>query len=66
MRRSTVVPLMLLLYLGVMSYIGFDEFRKGNYTYYFSIIGVTLVTIILLHFVLKRKEKLRDNRNKES
>ena len=30
--------------------------------YYFGIIGITLVIIVLLHFNLKRRERLRKER----
>lgn len=59
MKRSTVIPLLLLVYLAVMSYIGRGEFFAGNYLYYFGIIGITLVAIVLLHFTLKRRERNR-------
>lgn len=62
MKRSTVIPLVLLAYLGVMAYIGRGEFLAGNYLYYFGIIGLTLVTIALLHIFLKRRERLRRER----
>lgn len=63
--RSTLIPAVLLVYLGVMSYIGFDEFRAGHYLYYFSIIGVSLLAIVLLHFSLKRRERLRREREED-
>ena len=62
MKRSTYVPLMLLGYLAVMSYIGFDEFRQGHYLYYFGIIGVTILVIITLHFTLRRAERRRKSK----
>ena len=62
MKKSTFVPLILLVYLGVMSYIGRGEFFAGNYGYYFSIIGLTLLCIVLLHFFLKKRERLRKER----
>ena len=58
-KRSTTVPLILLAYLAVMAYIGRNEFFAGNYLYYFGIIGITLACIVALHFVLKRREKMR-------
>lgn len=64
-RRSTLLPLILLIYLAVMSYIGRGEFYAGNYTYYFGIIAVTLLCIVLLHFFLRRKEKLRAERERD-
>ena len=58
-RRSTIIPLLLLAYLGVMAYIGRGELQAGNYLYYFGIIGATLACILALHLVLKRREKMR-------
>lgn len=58
-RRSTIIPLLLLAYLAVMAYIGRGELLAGNYLYYFGIIGATLVCILALHLVLKRREKMR-------
>ncbi|MDE6191628.1 MAG: hypothetical protein K2G47_08425 [Muribaculum sp.] len=62
MKKSTYIPLILLVYLGVMSYIGRGEFLAGNYLYYFGIIGITLLCIILLHFFMKKRDKLRRER----
>ena len=62
MKRSTIVPLVLLVYLAVMSYIGRGEFYAGHYVYYFGIIGVTLVIIVALHFFLRKRERLRRER----
>lgn len=64
MKRSTIIPLLMLGYLAVMSYIGFDEYRNGHYLYYFGIIGATLVTIYLLHLSLKKRERIRAEREK--
>lgn len=60
--RSTWLPLALLAYLAVMSYIGRGELEQGHYLYYFGIIGLTLIIIVVLHFVLKRREKLAQER----
>lgn len=62
LKRSTTIPLILLAYLGALSYIGRDELKQGNYLYYFGIIGCTLMVIAALHFSLKRKERLRKER----
>ena len=45
LQSSTLIPLLLLVYLGVMSYIGYPEFQQGHYLYYFGVIGVTLLII---------------------
>lgn len=65
LRRSTVIPLILLVYLGVMSYIGRGELLAGRYFYYFGIIGATLVVIWLLHLSLRRRERLRREREND-
>lgn len=65
MKKSTYIPLLLLAYLGVMSYIGRGEFLAGNYLYYFGIIGITLLCIILLHFFMKKRDKLRRQREED-
>ncbi len=65
MKKSTVIPAALLVYLAIMSYIGRGELAQGHYLYYFGIIGITLVIIVLLHFSLKRREKLRKEREND-
>ncbi|MDE5836480.1 MAG: hypothetical protein K2H50_05700 [Paramuribaculum sp.] len=64
MKRSTVIPLILLVYLAVMSYMGRGEFLAGNYLFYFGIIGATLLIIWLLHINLKMREKKREEDKK--
>lgn len=57
MKKSTLIPTLLLIYLAVMAYIGRGELAAGNYLYYFGIITITLTAIFLLHVVLKKREK---------
>lgn len=63
-KRSTVVPLILAVYLAVMAYIGYSDYASGKVSalYYFGIIGITVVILVLLHFSLRRREKLRRER----
>ena len=61
-KSSTVIPLALTAYLAVMAYMGRHIYLRGDYLYYFGTIAVTLVIIIVLHFSLKKKEKLRQQR----
>ena len=65
--RSTLIPLLLLIYLAVMAYIGWGNYAKGESSalYYFGTIGVTLVIIVILYFNLKRREALRRKRLEE-
>lgn len=64
LKRSTVIPIVLLIYLAVMSYIGRGELAQGHYLYYFSIIGLTLAAIVGVHFSLKRREQARQQHDK--
>ncbi|MDE5786139.1 MAG: hypothetical protein K2H98_06345 [Duncaniella sp.] len=63
-KLSTIIPILLLIYLTVMSYIGFPEFEQGNYLYYFGVIGVTLFIIFLVHLYLKKREDIRSERQR--
>lgn len=62
-KRSTLIPAVLLVYLAVMAAIGYPEYAAGRTSalYYFGIIAITLVVLVLLHFSLRRREKYRDN-----
>lgn len=63
-KRSTFIPLILLAYLAVMSSFGWKQYAAGQMsaTYFFGVIAITLVIIVLLHFNLKRRERLRAER----
>lgn len=65
LRRSVTIPCLLLIYLGVMSWMGIDGLRSGQTTpaQYIATIAITLGVIILLYFFLRRRERLRDKRN---
>ena len=64
MKRSVVIPMILLVYLAVMSYLGRGELFAGHYLFYFGIIGATLLIIWLLHINLKMREKKREESRK--
>lgn len=64
-KKSILIPVILLIYLAVMSYIGYADYAAGitSSLYYFGIIAITLIIIFLLHLSLKRKERLRSQRD---
>mgnify|MGYP001061872290 CR=1 FL=1 len=62
-KKSTLLPLLLLIYLAFMAYQGLPYFYAGRYAYYFGIIIATLIIIVLLHFTLKHWEKQKGNSN---
>ncbi len=61
-RRSTVITVILIIYLAIMAYIGRGELAVGKYAYYFGIIAVTLACITLLNIFMRRRENSRRSR----
>ena len=53
--RPVVIPLILLVYLAVMAFLGLDGLRTGQTSLfqYVATIVITLGIIVLLHFCLK-------------
>lgn len=66
-KRSTLIPAILLVYLAVMAVMGYPEYAAGRQSalYYFGIIAITLIVLVLLHFSLKRRERLREEREND-
>ena len=66
-KKSTLLPIVLALYLALMAYIGYPSYKSGEFSplYYFGSIAATLAIIIILHFVLKRRERLKEERERE-
>ena len=64
LNRSIIIPAVLVIYLAVMSYIGYPAYRSGEMSalYYFGVIGATLVVIFLLQLNLRKRERLRRER----
>lgn len=61
-KKSTIEPAILLVYLAFMAYMGRSMFYSDERAKYIAVIAVTTAIIILLHFSLKRKEKLQQQR----
>ena len=66
-KRSTIIPLALGVYLLAMASIGWKDYAEGRTSseFYFGVIGITLIVLILLHFNLKKREKLRAEREND-
>lgn len=63
-QRSTIIPLILAIYLAVMASIGYDDYAAGRTSavFYFGTIAITLIILVLLHVSLKHRERLRRER----
>lgn len=64
-KKSTFIPVVLLLYLAVMAYMGRDTLLAGKYLEYFGILVVTLLCIVVLFFTLRKQEEVRERRRRE-
>lgn len=55
-KRHILIPVLLLIYLAVMtSVFGVELFRAGEYLRFFGIIGTELILIAGCYFFLKRR-----------
>lgn len=60
--RTTILPLALLVYLAVLAWMARGRFYNGEYLYYFGVIGGSLLIIALLYLVLRKRDRLRRER----
>ena len=59
--KHTLLPLVLVFYALVMGILAYPGYRNsGNWGEYFTIIGITLLLALLLHFLLKRRQYIRN------
>ncbi|MDE6489909.1 MAG: hypothetical protein K2L49_01980 [Muribaculaceae bacterium] len=66
MKKSTVIPVLLLAYLAVMSWMGYPAYASRQFSalFYFGNIGLTAAIILFLHINLKRREQQNRNRKR--
>lgn len=64
LKRHVLVPLVLLVYLAVMAYMGLEGLHSGATppAQYFGTLVITLGIIILLYFFMKKRDRLRSER----
>lgn len=68
LKRSTFIPLLLLFYLLFMAiYFGYPSYQQGAITIveFAGIVVTTLIVLLLLHFSLKKRERLRREREED-
>ena len=66
MKRSVILPLILLIYLiGISIYAWPGRNPEISFMQYGITIAVTLIVIVILFFLLKRRDKLRENMKKK-
>lgn len=66
-KRHILIPLILLIYVAVMVVIALPKYQDyGNWNEFTLILAICIILIVVIHFVYKRKEKLRDKFNNRS
>ena len=66
--KAIIIPLALLAYLAIMVYFfGVPAYKAGTITplKFWGVIGGVSVAVIALHFSIKRREKLRKEREQD-
>ena len=65
-KRHILFPLALLIYFAFMAVLAYPRYKaSGNWGEYFTVIGVCILLALLLFFILKRKQKIRDKFSKK-
>lgn len=64
LKKSILLPVALLIYTLVLAYLGRDMIENDGKIEYLATLGISLLIIVLLHIVLKKKEKTKDKNNK--
>ena len=66
-KRHILIPLILLVYVAIMVVMALPKYQEsGNWNEFTIILAVSLILIVVIYFVYKRKEKLRDKFNNTS
>jgi len=66
-KRHILIPAALLIYLAVMSIMAYPDYRSSAHSslFYFGVIGTTLLVIILLFFFIRKRDRLRAEREED-
>lgn len=64
-RNPILLPLVLVVYAIAMASIGYPKYKEsGNWSEFWGIIGGCVAAAILLYFVLRKRNKIRNEFNK--
>ncbi len=64
--KHILLPLALVVYAIVMGIYAYPRYRiSGNWVEYFTVLGITLLLALILHFLLKRRQQIRKRFNGE-
>ena len=60
-KKYILFPAVLLIYVAILAIMTYPRYVvSGDWREYYSVIGVSLLLAVLLFFILKRKQKIRE------
>lgn len=66
-KRHIVIPLLLFIYVAILVVMALPRYQEtGNWTEFTTVLVISLILIVLIYYIYKRKEKLRDKFNNKS
>ena len=64
-RKYIIIPLCIAIYFAIIAYMNRDEWLvNGNFWSYWGKIAIEVVILVVLSFVIKRRDKYRSEREK--
>lgn len=64
-KRHILLPAILLIYVAVIAFFSLPNYRKSsNWTEFWLIIGATVGIIVVIAFIYKKRQTLRDKHKK--
>lgn len=62
--KYKVIPALMLVYLAVMTYIGYRNYAAGllSALHFFGVFAASFAVIVLLYFSLRRRERAKRDR----
>jgi len=64
--KHLLFPAVLIGYVSILGIMSYPRYKaSGNWSEYFTVIGITVLLALLLHLILKRRQKIRDQFTKK-
>lgn len=65
-KKQILLPVVLLIYVAILAIMTYPRYQaSGNWNEFLSVIGISLLLAVLLFFILKRKQKIREQFTKK-
>lgn len=66
LEKHILLPSVLVVYAIIMGVFSYPRYRSlGNWSEFFTVLGITLLLALILHLLLKRRQQIRKRFNGE-